>query len=163
MKVVTYVELKKVCGVCGNEYEARQRNQRYCSKKCRKRYDYLIRKEQYAQNSKKYYAKFREKFKKKRAERYWANPEKWRKATRDYYKVRKNQKHKVDEIYKDKVRHGGKRKELLDANGYVCSQCGKLCESFHIIAHHTTFNPKDHHSQELLCRSCHASLHNPKN
>ena len=71
----------------------------------------------------------------------------------------KEKKRKRDRKFKDKVRHGGKRKELLDTNGFVCSQCGKEAKSFYIVAHHSTFDPTDHSQQELLCRSCHAKIH----
>jgi len=68
-------------------------------------------------------------------------------------------KRESDREYKDKVRHGGRRKELLKENGFKCSKCGKTEYSFNIVAHHTTFDSKEHEYQELLCRSCHAKIH----
>lgn len=61
--------------------------------------------------------------------------------------------------YKDKVRHAHKRRELVDENGYVCSECGRSGSSFEIVAHHSTFDSDSHEHQELLCRACHARVH----
>lgn len=62
-------------------------------------------------------------------------------------------------IYKDRTRHGGKRRELILKYGYVCSECKKESNEFDIIAHHVTWNNQDHSKQELLCRACHCRLH----
>jgi hypothetical protein len=74
---------------------------------------------------------------------------------RALYEVKK----RADAKYKDKTRHGGKRQELIRKEGLTCSKCGKIGNSFQIIAHHITLNPEDHSKQELLCRSCHCRLH----
>ncbi len=55
--------------------------------------------------------------------------------------------------------HGGERAKLIQRNGLICSKCGKEGSSYNIVAHHVTFNPKDHSHQELLCRSCHCRIH----
>jgi len=60
---------------------------------------------------------------------------------------------------KDKTRHGKQREKLISENGRVCSKCGKIGNRFEIVAHHTTFDNKDHKKQKLLCRSCHAKEH----
>lgn len=69
----------------------------------------------------------------------------------------------TDRKYKDKVRHGGKREELLERFGvkgkFQCSMCGILGDSYMIVAHHVTGNNKEHDYQILLCRKCHAGLH----
>lgn len=64
-----------------------------------------------------------------------------------------------DRIYKDKVRHGGHRERLLEIHGPRCSICGYEGEEFEIVAHHITGKPNEHDFQILLCRSCHASIH----
>ena len=68
-----------------------------------------------------------------------------------------------DQRYKDKVRHGGKRAELLKLFGvkgkFQCAMCGVLGDSFTIVAHHVTGNKTAHEYQILLCRHCHAKLH----
>lgn len=64
-----------------------------------------------------------------------------------------------DKKYKDKIRHGGKREELIKENGFKCVKCGKEGNSYQIVAHHITFNNQDHSEQELLCRACHCRLH----
>ena len=76
----------------------------------------------------------------------------WRK---DYYRTHLKQEHE----YKDKIRHGSRKSEFIKATGLVCSTCGKVGNSFEIIAHHKTFNNKEHEQQELLCRACHCRLH----
>lgn len=63
-----------------------------------------------------------------------------------------------DQRYKDKTRHGGKKKDLAK-NGYICGMCGKIGSSYTICAHHTTGHKYDHDNQELLCRSCHSKVH----
>ena len=63
--------------------------------------------------------------------------------------------------YKDKVRHGGKRSDLIK-KGYICSKCGKIGSSYSIVAHHTTGHKYDHDNQELLCRSCHGKEHSKR-
>lgn len=69
----------------------------------------------------------------------------------------------TDKKYKDRVRHGGKREELLEKFGvkgkFQCSMCGILGDSYMIVAHHVTGNNKEHDYQILMCRKCHASLH----
>ena len=66
---------------------------------------------------------------------------------------------KPDERYKDKVRHGGKRSELIGKFGLVCSACGVSGSGFNIVAHHLTGDPQNHSLQILLCRRCHAKAH----
>ena len=64
-----------------------------------------------------------------------------------------------DRRYKDKMRHGDKRQNLIKKNGLICSKCGKAGNEFEIIAHHSDFDKYDHENQVLLCRSCHAKEH----
>jgi hypothetical protein len=66
---------------------------------------------------------------------------------------------KPDERYKDKMRHGGKRGELIAKFGLVCSACGVSGSGFNIVAHHLTGDPQNHSVQVLLCRRCHAKVH----
>ena len=61
--------------------------------------------------------------------------------------------------YKDRLLHGGKRKELIKKYGLKCFKCGKEGKSSEIAAHHKTFNPLEHEYQELLCRACHCAVH----
>ncbi len=65
--------------------------------------------------------------------------------------------------FKDKIRHGGKRVELLKdvkkVFGYECPKCHTIVTSFQLVAHHTTGNNKEHEFQEPLCRSCHMKEH----
>jgi hypothetical protein len=60
--------------------------------------------------------------------------------------------------HKDRVRHGGKRRILLEKLGPVCAMCGEQFESRKIAAHHLR-DKADHKFQVLLCFPCHAKLH----
>jgi DNA-binding protein Fis len=61
--------------------------------------------------------------------------------------------------YKDTNRHGGKRKELIEENGLVCSVCGKIGTRKQIHTHHITMDKTEHDYQELRCLSCHSRIH----
>ena len=64
-----------------------------------------------------------------------------------------------DKAYKDKIRHGGKREELIERDGLACGICGVRGDRFKIITHHMSFDSKDHRFQQNLCRACHCRLH----
>lgn len=63
-----------------------------------------------------------------------------------------------DQEYKDRVRHGGKRNELLESTHRTCSMCGEKKDSKDICVHHL-LDKYDHRFQVPLCRSCHARVH----
>lgn len=69
-------------------------------------------------------------------------------------------KRERDARYKDKVRHGGERKKIIDGCGLQCSMCGKKGTRYEITTHHI-MHDKDHKKQTMLCRSCHAKEHYP--
>ena len=106
-----------------------------------------------------WYQNNKEKARRDRKLRYWLNPEKYRAYTKAYWDARKDEKREKDRIYKDKIRHAGRRLELIIQNGLHCSDCGSLEESINIVAHHIS-GKNDHGLQILLCRACHARLHN---
>lgn len=78
---------------------------------------------------------------------------------RQYQKENPNIKKKADLKYKDKVRHDYKREELIQKTGLICTECGKVGNSYQIVAHHITGNNQEHEHQKLLCRACHCRLH----
>lgn len=156
---ILILETRK-CGVCGNEFEPKKQVSKYCSKSCGKKADYQRHAESYRKRSSEWYRNNLERARKGRQARYWKNPEYWRVKTREYTKLHRKKVRKHDNEYKDKIRHGGKRKELIQQNGLKCSSCGKIADRFTIIAHHVTFDNQDHSEQILLCRSCHAKVHN---
>lgn len=98
-----------------------------------------------------------ERAKSNRKRYYWLNPDKWREEALKYRKSFKGKE--SDARYKDKTRHAGKRKELIDEHGYVCFNCGCGGTPHSIVAHHSTFEADRHEHQELLCRSCHCIIH----
>jgi len=155
---IIILETRK-CEVCGNEFEPKKQESKYCSRQCGKKADYKRHAKYYCNKSSEWYHNNLERAKKRRQDRYWKNPEYWRSKTREYTKLHREKVRKLDNEYKDKIRHGGKRKELIQKNGLKCSFCGKMGDKFTIVAHHITFNNQDHSKQILLCRSCHAKLH----
>lgn len=105
-----------------------------------------------------WYKNNKERAKVNRKRLYWADPEKYRAYTKAYWATRRDEKREKDRIYKDKIRHAGKRLELIMENGLRCSACGTIEESINIVAHH--LHSKDNHEfQVLLCRACHARVH----
>lgn len=151
--------VERKCEFCGKSFIPKQRNSKHCSGKCGKRAEQRKNIERYKTKSREWYANNKERAINRRKEVYWANPELYRAKAREYRETHIDKVREKDRLYKDRTRHGGKRKELLDKNGYKCSRCGVKLDSFNICAHHETFNPKDHLSQKLLCRSCHCIVH----
>lgn len=93
----------------------------------------------------------------KRVDSYCCSKECWLKKDRikHHKSIRKR-----DMEYKDRVRHGGKRAELLNGKtAYRCSICGVTGSGFDIVAHHVSGNSQDHEHQIQLCRKCHAKIH----
>ena len=69
------------------------------------------------------------------------------------------QKRIRDARYKDRIRHGKKREQLIKENGLTCSDCGRKGNRFEIVTHHISHDSENHTEQENLCRSCHATEH----
>jgi len=72
----------------------------------------------------------------------------------------KEVKKACDARYKDKVRHGGKRKKIIAGCGLKCTMCGEEGSRYEIVTHHI-MHDKNHKNQTMLCRSCHAKEHYP--
>jgi len=162
MKITIDTEVEnKECEFCKTNFKPKRRHQKYCCRKCYKKAERVRSAEKNKQRAKEWYANNKEKAKERRKDYYWSNPEKWRTKTLEYSKLNKDKVRKTDNEYKDKIRHDGKRKELLESRNYTCAKCGEKKDSFQLVAHHTTWNPLDHECQELLCRSCHIKIHKP--
>jgi predicted nucleic acid-binding Zn ribbon protein len=149
----------KTCIVCGELFEPKRQDSKYCSDKCSRVAEYENNKENYKKKSLEYYNNNKEKRSESRKKYYWSDPERFRLATKEYNKLHKEEKNKKDNEYKDKTRHDSKKKLLIDEFGCKCSMCGKEGSTFEIVAHHVTFDKNDHESQVLLCRSCHMRVH----
>jgi endogenous inhibitor of DNA gyrase (YacG/DUF329 family) len=130
--------MNKKCRGCGADFEAWNPDREYCSSECRKNYLSMRARERYRLNSEP----------RREYSKYWAeaHPER-RKAT--------------NLAYKERVRHENVKAKLTKNTGLVCSKCGKHGNTFEIVGHHQTHNPKEHDYQELLCRSCHIKEHDP--
>lgn len=147
------------CEICGEEFEPNKQDSKYCSRKCGKKAYNDRTKKQNNERAKRYRENNLEKVKEKRKAYYWSDPERFRQQTRDYFASRRKQKRKQDSQYKDDIRHGGKRKELLEECDNICGECGNKFPEHMLDAHHSTFDKSDHDNQEILCKSCHTRLH----
>lgn len=156
------MQVVRKCEECGNEFEARRRDAKYCSRSCGKHAEQKRNIEKYRVRRREYYAQNRESIRERCKAKYRENLELSRAKNREYAQKHRAEKRQRDRIYKDRTRHGGKRKELLEENGLVCSVCGgKFERLFDIISHHVTFDNQNHAHQILLCRACHCKLHKP--
>lgn len=149
----------RFCDNCGKEFEPARQDSLYCSRQCGKIAERKRNAEKACKRAKRWYNENKERAKQRHKDYYWQNPEYWRAKTCEYTKKHRAQKRQVDNEYKDKTRHNGKRTELIQEKGLVCSNCGKKGSRHEIITHHLTFDPNDHTSQDLLCRSCHSKIH----
>lgn len=147
------------CLVCGKIFSPLTQNSIVCSRICGKKNDYKKHKTKRTQKVNEWREKNIEYVQKHRKQLYWSNPEKYRKAAKDYADANRPYKRSEDQLYKDKTRHGDLRKELIDVYGLVCQGCGVSGDSLGIVAHHISGDPTDHKNQTLLCRSCHAKIH----
>ena len=160
MKVIVEVDVpNRRCEFCGEEFSPKRQSSRYCTRKCGKRAEYKRNAEKYNAKSQQWYKDNVERAKARRKAKYWSAPEFYRAATRSWNKLHPEHKRATDNSYKDKVRHGNKRAELIARSGLVCSRCGKVGTRFSIVAHHVTHDNQDHSEQVLLCRACHAREH----
>jgi DNA-binding NtrC family response regulator len=150
----------RVCSICGKTFSPAKQTSKFCSLSCSKKNDYITHKEQRKKNVAEWRERNIEKVTKRRKEIYWSNPEKYRQQTKEYISKHKTQKRATDNSYKDKIRHGDLRKVLIEQYGMFCQMCKKECCSIDLAAHHVSGDPTDHKNQTLLCRSCHAKVHN---
>ena len=152
---------KRFCEECGLEFQPVTQASKYCSRKCSKKAEHKRNAERYKQKAKEWYEDNLEKARERRKEYYWKNPNHWREKTREWGEAHPKEKRQRDCVYKDKTRHGEKRQEMIKKFGLKCSECGLESENeFDIVLHHVKFDPQDHSEQVLLCRSCHAKVHN---
>jgi predicted nucleic acid-binding Zn ribbon protein len=149
----------RVCVICGKVFTPLTQRSVVCSKNCGKRNDYLKHKEKRIRQVELWRESNIEHVREQRKKKYWSDPEKYRKQTKKYCDAHREEVRESNISYKDKVRHGDLRDVLIGIYGLVCQQCGVSGESFGIVAHHISGDPTDHKNQTLLCRSCHAKIH----
>ena len=150
------------CEQCGIEFEPQTQRGKYCSRECSKCAEKEQNKGNYQKRAREYYDENTEKCKQRHREYYWKNAESLRLKAKEYREKNYDEVRARDLKYKDRIRHGGKRDELVQQNGLKCSNCGYEGTSFEITAHHATFDSMEHDSQELLCRRCHQRIHRMK-
>ena len=145
------------CSICGTLYEPYTQDATCCSKKCYRAAEYKRKREDILKQRKASYLKNKDKVLERSKKYYLQHRKETKVRTRKYYLA--NRQTFLDNVaaYADKVRHGGKRKELIALHGYVCYLCNKTSKI--IAAHHVTLDKTDHENQILLCSSCHSKLH----
>jgi hypothetical protein len=149
----------KICEICSKEFQSWNKSQTCCSKNCKGTRDYRANGEKRRERVKEWYRNNIDKVREKRKLAYQKDPEKWKAKAKEYRLLHPENKKEYDGQYRDKVRHGGIKQQLVDKHGLVCQKCGKQSTSFDIVAHHITGDNQDHSQQELLCRACHCRLH----
>lgn len=149
----------RICEECGTEFEPKKQISRYCSLHCSNKAERKRHSDRAKMKAKEYYANNLDKCREQRKRYYWSDPERFRAATREWNKNNREAKSMRDNKYKDLVRHGGLKEELIKSNGCICGECGKEADTYTIVAHHVTLNNQEHEQQKLLCRSCHMRLH----
>jgi len=150
----------KECEYCGDDFEPKRTDSKYCSRKCGKLAECRRNKERANLAAKKWYHDNKEKAQKTRNAYYKKNIDRERKRKREWNKKNVAHTREQNKFYKDATRHGEMREAMIEKFGLVCSKCGvEKNDRFDIVMHHITFNNKEHEYQELLCRSCHASIH----
>lgn len=126
----------KQCKECGKEFETFHGRKIYCGSECRQ-----------------------SAFSKEAKRKYDLNPEARREDAKRWAREHPEHRRATNLAYKERTRHGGIKEKLIVSTGRFCSKCGKEGDSFEIVGHHITGNPNEHDKQELLCRSCHFTLH----
>ncbi len=151
---------KRRCKICGQSFQPQKQATNVCGLRCGKKLEYSKNKVYYQEQGKKYYSANIEKIKVKRKKYYWSDPERFRSKAKQWSEQNFDRKHKRDSKYKDVVRHGNKRKKLLEKSPH-CADCGKDTRNGwrDSIAHHETFDSSEHEFQVILCRSCHMKRH----
>lgn len=147
------------CEYCGIVFSPFRQESKYCSKKCSKKAEQVKHRDRYRENSRQWYKENIESAQKRRKEYYWERPELFKQKAKEYREANKEKVRTNNDSYKDKIRHGDLRKKLIEIYGTICQMCKKECEGFDLTAHHISGDPTDHNNQTLLCRSCHAKVH----
>lgn len=149
------------CKICGKIFTPHMVNSKYCSKKCGAKVYSKKYADAHKEDYKKWYKKNRELILKKNREKYHSDIEAARKTNREWNNKNRDKRRQMDRKSHDKHFHGRKKAAAIEKYGLICNRCGTIKTNYAEIAmHHTTFNAVDHDNQELLCRECHASIHN---
>lgn len=149
----------KNCEFCGNKFTPQKTISRYCSRDCGKQAERNRNANKNALRTKEWYRNNKGIAKERRREYYLANRERLIEYSKDYRNNHLGIKKVNDGLYKDKIRHGSLKELLIEKHGMICQWCGKQSDSFDLTAHHVSGDPTDHKNQTLLCRSCHAKVH----
>lgn len=158
-----WVELKqRKCLECGNDFKPKRTASLYCSRKCSKKScNNGPGKEKARLRARKWYQNNLDKARETRKEAYWKNPELGRKKAKEWREKNLDRARNNSEKFKDNIRHGGIRGDIIKESEGICSMCGKDTRIGwrDSCVHHETFDSEDHSEQVLLCRSCHIKVH----
>ena|SRR3990167_7261723 len=180
------------CIVCGKSFTS-ERGRRYCRDACRRKQWKLTQRENYLAASKRYNKKYWEKNRPIHSEKsckycdkvfmpsrmtpnqpYCSNKcrvteyrtkhiEDVRRWRRESYRRHKETKHKIDTIYKDKIRFDGNRIKALERDGHICQNCDSKGPRLN-VHHKDGTGQTDDPNNELdnlvtLCAACHKRIH----
>ena len=151
----------KKCEECGNEFEPKRQDSRYCSDKCAKSAEYKRNAVKARERALKWYKNNIDKVRVKRKAIYWADPEKAKVKAKEWRDTNAARAKANRTTYKDEIRHGGKRAEIIIKQKGLCFMCNKDTSLGNKNAHlhHYNFDSTDHEHQVLVCNSCHAKIH----
>jgi len=152
---------QRKCRECGNGFQPKTQKSLYCSKACGNKAERDRSSAKNRERSKEWYHNNIEEARKKRKERYWSNPDKYRAYSKSWREEHPEEEKELRDRTKDRLLHGGRRKGILEQSNYICSVCGKDTRSGwrDSCVHHETFDSTDHDNQVLVCRNCHTKIH----
>lgn len=178
------------CVMCGEKFESKRSDTKYCSEKCRTRAETIARVEKKRQNRKvqikkcefcesEFFPHIRNPHQiycsqscldKAMYEKAKENPDyKEKKKMYDikYREENRESKRERDLKYKDNLRFGGNGSKAMERDGYKCMECGKNNRKALIVHHKDHSGSSDKPNNDLsnlvtLCRSCHMNHHSSK-
>lgn len=178
-----------ICNICEVEFEAKRSDTKYCSEKCRTRKETMDRTKKKQESLKNEIIPVsclvcKELFtpSKYKKDQIYCGSKCLNKAMgirqsskegyseqkslydREYRKNNPDKKREVNRRYKDRIRFGGNKENVLERDGHKCVKCGED-EQKRLIIHHkdhsgSSDNPNnDMNNLETLCRKCHMTYH----
>jgi len=174
----------KRCAICETEFQLRANNaweQKFCSKKCRRKAEAYRQREQRAEQRKNKKPVIKicpicgTEFERSRnvlqvycSTYCYRRSDKYKKHRNEYKRIHPWKKKRIcDANYKDKIRFKGNREKALERDMYRCTTCGECKKS--LVVHHMGKKENGEYPDALhelkwlttLCRSCHAKIHMP--
>lgn len=167
-----YVPMRHTCGYCGISFLGSQKFKVYCSDECIKLGSRRKAQERMREYNKAHYQRNKKYFHDKWVEYYAKNKQALKERSRKWYSKMKSENYQKlreqDSVrskrYKEKVRHGNNKEELLKKFGHKCYFCSATQK---LVVHHADEQSywdggKANNSIEnlvIFCQSCHQKFH----